>query len=250
MTGAGLEARLEGRTGGLRLDVDLDVAGTPTVIVGPNGSGKTTLLLAILGALRPERGRVQLDGAVLYDADLRVDVPVEARRIAFVPQRYALFPHLTVLANVAYGARGKSGRERRQAAARLMDELGLGALAARRPGELSGGEAQRVALARALAGTPRALLLDEPLAALDASLREETRRLLAARVATLGIPTVIVTHDGADARAFGGPVVVLEGGRVTQRGTLDEIAARPATAYVRDLVRAPGAASPTRGVSP
>jgi len=235
----GLEVRIEGRTGAMSLDVDLSVGGAPTVVVGPNAAGKTTLLLAILGALRPERGRIALDGRALFDAELGIDSPVEERRIAFVPQRYALFPHLTVLANVAFGASGRSGRARRARARGLLDELGLGALAARRPRALSGGEAQRVALARALAGTPRALLLDEPLAALDASVREEIRRLLAARVASLGIPTIIVTHDSADAEAFDGTIVVMEGGRVTQRGTMPEIAARPATPYVRDLLRAP-----------
>jgi molybdate transport system ATP-binding protein len=234
--GAGLEVRIAGRAGGLELDLDLAVSGT-AVVVGPNGAGKTTLLLAILGAIAPERGRVALDGTPLYDAERRIDVPVERRRIAFVPQRYALFPHLTVLANVTYGASAPSARARRARARALLDEMGLGALAARRPSALSGGEAQRVALARALAGTPRALLLDEPLAALDASVREETRRLLAARVASLGIPTLVVTHDSADARAFGGTVVVMEGGRVTQRGTMPELAESPATPYVARLLQ-------------
>jgi molybdate transport system ATP-binding protein len=234
--GAALEVRIAGRAGGLDLDVDLALSGT-AVIVGPNGSGKTTLLLAILGALAPERGRVVLDGTPLYDSERRIDVPVERRRIAFVPQRYALFPHLSVLANVTYGASAPSLRARRARARELLDEMGLGALAARRPSALSGGEAQRVALARALAGTPRALLLDEPLAALDASVREEMRRLLAARVASLGIPTLVVTHDSADARSFAGTVVVMEGGRVTQRGTMPELAERPATPYVARLLQ-------------
>jgi molybdate transport system ATP-binding protein len=237
----GLAVRIEGRAGGLALDVDLSVSGAPAVVVGPNGAGKTTLLLAILGALRPERGRIELDGVPLYDSGRGVDLPVERRRIAFVPQRYALFPHLSVVANVAYGASARSRAARRERAGRLLDEMGLGALALRRPHELSGGEAQRVALARALAGTPRALLLDEPLAALDASVREEMRRLLAAHVASLGLPTIVVTHDRADAGAFAGTIVVMEGGRVTQRGTMPEIAARPATAYVRDLLRQPAA---------
>jgi molybdate transport system ATP-binding protein len=166
-------------------------------------------------------------------------VPVEERGIGYLPQRYALFPHLDVLGNVAYGIRGLSRDERvRQALAALRD-LGAEELAARRPVELSGGEAQRVALARALAPGPRALLLDEPLAALDASLRRDVRTFVAAHLRRLAIPTLIVTHDRADAEAFDGEVIVIEGGSVVQRGGLADLATHPRTDFVRQFLARP-----------
>ena len=155
-------------------------------IVGPNGAGKTSVLMMILGALAPRRGRVSSTARRCSTRARGVDVPVERRRIGFVPQRYALFPHLDVLANVAYGVAAPSRAERERGAREALAELDAAALAPRRPAELSGGEMQRVALARALAGRPRALLLDEPLAALDVSVRRDVRRFLAERLRALG----------------------------------------------------------------
>jgi molybdate transport system ATP-binding protein len=232
----GLDVVLRGVVGARSLELAFRTADAPLALVGPNGAGKTTALLMILGAARPAAGRVVLEGAPLFDDARGVDVPVEDRRIAFVPQRYALFPHLDVLDNVAYGVRASSRTARRARAREVLGELDAAPLAPRRPAELSGGEMQRVALARALACGPRALLLDEPLAALDASLRRDTRRFLAARLRALAIPTVVVTHDRADVEAFDGDVVVLEGGAVSQRGRLADLAARPATEFVRRLV--------------
>ena len=197
------------------------------MLVGPNGAGKTQTLMMILGATRPSRGRVTLDGRPLFDDERGVDLPVEQRRIGFLPQRYALFPHLDVLSNVGYGIAAPSRDERRRLAREMLRELDAEALATRRPAELSGGETQRVALARALASRPRALLLDEPLAALDVSLRRDMRRFLAERLRAWSLPTVVVTHDRADAEALDGEVVVLEAGAVVQRGRLAELAARP-----------------------
>jgi molybdate transport system ATP-binding protein len=231
-----LDVALRGAVGARSLDLAFRAADAPLALVGPNGAGKTTALLMILGAARPAAGRVVLDGAPLFDDARGVDVPVEDRRIAFVPQRYALFPHLDVLDNVAYGVRAASRAARRVRAREALGELDAATLAPRRPAELSGGEMQRVALARALACGPRALLLDEPLAALDAGLRRDMRRFLAARLRALAIPTVVVTHDRADVEAFDGDVVVLEGGAVSQRGCLADLAARPATEFVRRLV--------------
>jgi molybdate transport system ATP-binding protein len=190
----------------------------------------------VLGAIKPRRGRVTLDDQVLFDHERGIDVPVEQRRIAFLPQRHALFPHLDVLGNVAYGVTGQTRGQRLDQARAALRDLGAEALAARRPEQLSGGEAQRVALARALARGPRALLLDEPLAALDASLRREVRRFLAAHLQSLAIPTVIVTHDRADAEAFDGEVVVIERGATVQRGPLAQLAAHPETEFVRQFV--------------
>jgi len=234
-----LEVALQGMAGTLSIDVSFRAAATPLLLVGPNGAGKTQTLMMILGAARPRRGRVTLDGAPLFDDERGLDLPVEQRRIGFVPQRYALFPHLDVLSNVGYGIAAPSRAERRRMARALLRELDAESLAERRPAELSGGETQRVALARALASRPRALLLDEPLAALDVSLRRDMRRFLAERLRAWALPTVVVTHDRADAEALDGEVVVLEAGAVVQRGRLAELAAQPATAFVKQLVSDP-----------
>ncbi|HEX3901642.1 MAG TPA: ATP-binding cassette domain-containing protein [Polyangia bacterium] len=235
-----LDVDLHGTAGALAIDVAFRATEVPLVIVGPNGAGKTRTLMMILGASRPRRGHVMLDGAALYDAGRGIDVPVEGRRIGFLPQRYALFPHLDVLSNVAYGIAARSRAERLQAAREALRQLDAETLAARRPEALSGGETQRVALARALASRPRALLLDEPLAALDVSIRRDTRRLLGERLRAWALPTVVVTHDRADVEALDGDVVVLEAGAVVQRGRLSELAAHPATEFVRQLVSGAG----------
>jgi molybdate transport system ATP-binding protein len=232
---AGLEVELRGTIGDLSIELALTVSGGPTVMVGPNGAGKTSALMMILGALAPAQGRVALDGVVVFDRARGVDLPVERRGIGYLPQRDVLFPHLDVLGNVAYGLAGWPRAERTRRALATLGELGLEALAARRPDQLSGGEAQRVALARALAAAPRALLLDEPLAALDVSLRREVRGFVAAHLRRLAIPTLIVTHDRADAEAFDGDVIVVERGRVAQRGRLPELAAGPQTDFVRQF---------------
>ena len=234
-----LDIEVRGAVGTLVIDVALRATAgePPTVIVGPNGAGKTTVLRMILGGVRPRAGHVRLGGAPLFDRGAGLDLPVEERRIGFLPQRYALFPHLDVRANVAYGAPGHTRAERQRQAMAALEELGVAALAARAVADLSGGEAQRVALARALAHRPRALLLDEPLAALDAAVRQDTRAFLTERLRTLGVPTVIVTHDRDDAAAFGGEITVLEAGQVTPRGRLEDLAARPATPFVGRFAR-------------
>jgi molybdate transport system ATP-binding protein len=230
-----LEASLRKRLGPFELDLSLAVDGRAVAIAGPNGAGKTSALLALLGIVRPDAGQVRLGGRTLFDAGARIDLPTEERGIAYVPQDYALFPHLTAAGNVefALGCAGPSpAAPRREQARALLDRLGVLGSADRRPAALSGGERQRVALARALAREPRALLFDEPFAALDAGARGEVRRFLRERLADLALPAVVVTHDRADVEALGIPVLVLEGGRVVQRGTLAELEARPATEYV------------------
>jgi len=237
VTTLALAVELTGQVGALKLALALEARGGDgsVVIVGPNGSGKTSVLMSIVGALRPRSGRVVLGEQTLFDAERGIDVPVEARGIGFLPQRYSLFPHLDVLGNVAFGVDAAAWSAREQRARALLQDLGVEALAHRRIGGLSGGEAQRVALARALAADPRALLLDEPLASLDAAVRREVRAFLAAQLRTLGIPTVIVTHDRADAEAFAGHVLVLEQGRVVQQGSLAALAAAPATPFTRQF---------------
>jgi molybdate transport system ATP-binding protein len=234
-----LEIELRGSVGALTIDLALSASAGPTVIVGPNGAGKTSLLMMILGALPPVGGRVAVDGVVVFDRARGIDLPVEQRGIGFLPQRDTLFPHLDVLENVGYGMAAWPRAERAERAGRALvalRELGAEGLAARRPEGLSGGEAQRVALARALAPAPRALLLDEPLAALDVGLRREVRSFLAAHLRRLAIPTLVVTHDRADAEAFAAEIVVVEAGSIVQRGRLAELAARPATDFVRQFL--------------
>ena len=204
-----LSVELEIVRGSFVLDVALSLPVGPTLLVGPNGSGKSTLLRGILGAVPVRRGKIVLGERTLLDTARGVSLPTEERRVAWVPQEYALFPHLTVLENVTFGTAGTESVRGRT----LLEQLGLGSLRARRPGALSGGERQKVALARALAAEPEALLLDEPLAALDVRTREETRQLLAEVLRNLRIPAVIVTHDVGDIQSLGAPVVLLESGR-------------------------------------
>ncbi|WP_437594921.1 ABC transporter ATP-binding protein [Sorangium sp. So ce1000] len=243
-----LRARVTARVGRLRIDAELDTGDGALVLVGPNGAGKTTLLSLLLGVLPVERGRVEVGEAVLLDTAAGIDVPVEQRGIGYVPQDYALFPHLSVRENVAFAVTSDPSRRRRSARAAqaadaervdaMLDDLGIAALAHRRTRALSGGEKQRVALARALSVSPRALLLDEPLAALDVHSRHEVRAFLSDYLRTLAIPTVVVTHDATDARLLGDRIAVLEAGRVTQAGPWEELAARPASRFVEEFVAA------------
>ena len=228
-------ARLRVRRGDFLLDVDLEGPAGPLVLVGPNGSGKTTLLRALAGAVRPDDGAIRVGGRVLLDAS--TDVPIEEREVGYVPQGYGLFPHLSVRDNVAFGlaARGVPPSERSERVARILDDLGCGGLIDRSPRTLSGGEQQRVALARALVLAPRLLLLDEPLAALDATTRRAVRSFLAARLHAFEGPSLLVTHDARDAAALDAEVVVLEGGRVVQRGSLESLRAAPATDFVAEF---------------
>jgi molybdate transport system ATP-binding protein len=231
-----LEVDVAGVVGELALEVAFRTSDAPLVVVGPNGAGKTSLLLMLLGDLAPRRGRILLGGVTLFDHAARVDVAVERRGIGFLPQRYALFPHLDALHNVAYGIAAATRAGRLELAREAMRELDVAALATRRPAQLSGGEAQRVALARALARRPRALILDEPLAALDVTVRRDVRRFLAERLRAWRLPTVVVTHDPADAEALAGDLLVMERGAVTQTGHLSELARAPKTDFVRDFV--------------
>ncbi|MFT3724002.1 MAG: ABC transporter ATP-binding protein [Hyphomonadaceae bacterium] len=229
-----LQAKLRGRLGQFELDVELEVGQAPLVVLGPNGAGKTTLLRMLLGAEQPSAGYVRVGDATLFDSQAQLCVPIELRRFGYLPQHYALFPHLSVLDNVAFALAG-SARERRERARSMLATLSLAELGERRPGSLSGGEQQRVALARALAIQPRALLLDEPLGALDVGARRSTRRFLASYLRELGIPSLVITHDAVDAAELGDGVLVLEGGRVSQRGGWDELLRKPASPFVEEF---------------
>ncbi|MCX5413951.1 ABC transporter ATP-binding protein [Streptomyces sp. NBC_00059] len=229
----GLDARLVVERGDFRLDVALGVApGEVVALLGPNGAGKTTALRALAGLTPLTGGHLRLDGASLDDA------PPESRPVGVVFQDYLLFPHLTALDNVAFGPRcqGASRTEARAQAARWLDRMGLAEHAGARPRRLSGGQAQRVALARALATHPRLLLLDEPLAALDARTRLAVRAQLRRHLADFEAVAVLVTHDPLDAMVLADRLVVIEHGHVVQEGAPPDIARHPRTDYIAQLV--------------
>lgn len=213
------------------IDVTLDVdAGETVALTGPNGAGKSSLLGVIAGLLRPDEGEVRLDGRVL-DA-----TPPHARGIALLAQDPLLFPHMSVLTNVAFAprARGVRRREADEIALRHLTEVGAETLAARRPAEISGGQAQRVAVARALAAEPELLLLDEPMASLDVDVRPALRQTL--RTALEDRTAIIVTHDAADARALADRVVVIEHGRIVEEGPTERVLSDPQSGFAVRLV--------------
>ena len=226
------------RVGDLVLEVDLAVdAGETLAVLGPNGAGKTTLLRTVLGLLALDAGRITLDGRVLDDPAERISVPTEQRSIGAVFQDQLLFPTMDVRENVAFGLRAAGTRrhEARVQAEGWLQRVGLGDRSTAHVRTLSGGEAQRVALARALAPAPRALLLDEPLAALDAEVRGAVRRDLREHLAAHAGPCILVTHDPLDAALLADRVVVLEHGTVTDAGVLADLVARPRTAWAAEL---------------
>ena len=236
---AGLDCRVGLHLGALRLDAHLVARpGELVVLVGPNGAGKTTLLRVLAGLVALDSGRVTLDDVVLDEPGTNSFVPAERRGVGVVFQHGLLFEHLDVVANVAFGlrARGAGRRDARRSADAWLTRLGVGELARARPSQLSGGQAQRVALARALAFEPRLLLLDEPFSALDATTRVEIRRIIAAHLAGIAAPKILVTHDPIEALALADTVVVLEAGRVTQSGSPDDVRRAPRSRYVADLL--------------
>jgi molybdate transport system ATP-binding protein len=211
------------------LDVALSIGRETLALVGPSGAGKTTVLRAVAGLRRPDRGRIALGERAWFDGAAGVDLPPELRSVGLVFQEYALFPHMTVRANVAFGGgRGKRVDE-------LLERFGIAALAGERPASLSGGERQRVALARALARDPSVLLLDEPLSALDAHTRGVVRAELQDLLAELALPALLVTHDFRDAAALADRVGVVVDGTLRQLGTPSELVERPADAFVVSL---------------
>jgi molybdate transport system ATP-binding protein len=225
--------------GELVLDVELAVKrGECLALAGPSGAGKTSLLRVAAGLLRPEQGRVDANGETWLDTDRGIDVPAEQRRCGYVFQHYALFPHLSAWQNVAYPLRGLTRHQRRARATKLLERYGLAARADARPNTLSGGERQRVAVARALARGPEILLLDEPLSALDARTRAAAARELGAVLRDSEAPTVLVTHDFAEAAQLGDRVGIIDQGRVVQLGTPSELAATPRSAFVADFTGA------------
>jgi molybdate transport system ATP-binding protein len=234
-----LHAAIEVHLGPFELDIDLHVDdGEVVALLGPNGAGKTTALRAIAGLQALDHGRITLDGTVLDDPAADVFVPTADRPIGVVFQDYLLFPRLTALDNIAFGlrARGHDKASARTQARRWLERFALTDHAHARPRTLSGGQAQRVALARALATDPRLLLLDEPLAALDAGTRVEVRTELRRHLATFAGARLLITHDPVDALVLADRLVIIEGGHITQTGTPADVTARPASRYVAQLV--------------
>ena len=199
-------------------------------LYGPSGAGKTLTLQAIAGLLRPTQGHIRLDGRTLFDSAQSINVPTPQRRVGYLPQNYALFPHLSVQENIAFGL--KSWRKRSLLANEqahiqtMLDNFGLSALAHSRPATLSGGQQQRVALARALACQPQVLLLDEPFAALHSGLRQNLREELAQVRRQWGIPALMITHDVDDVLSLADVAFVFEAGQVVQEVNLQDATAR------------------------
>ena len=216
--------------------VDLVVDREITVLYGHSGAGKTLTLEAIAGLLTPREGRIELHDQVVFDSASGINVPPQRRNLGYLVQSYALFPHLTVAQNIAYGIGHLSRAERRARVEEIAGMFGLHDLLDRRPARISGGQAQRVALARALVRQPRVLLLDEPFAAVDSSIRRTLRRELRQLAQRLDLSVVMVTHDLTEAYNVGDRLAVIDSGRVLQAGPRDEVFHRPATARAAELL--------------
>ena len=227
-----LEVSIEKSVPGFRLAVDFTADGAPLGLLGPSGSGKTMALRAIAGLETPDRGRIVLHGQVLFDSEKRINMPARARRIGLLFQNYALFPHLDVAENIAFGLGGVPDAEKKQRIARQLASAHLDGLAQRYPATLSGGEQQRVALARALAIEPAALLLDEPFSALDTHLRGALERQLREMLANYGGSTIFVSHNLEEAYRVCEKLVVLANGSVAAQGPKEEIFRHPPTLEV------------------
>jgi len=210
--------------------------GQVLVLFGPSGSGKTTVMRCLAGIDRPDAGFIRFGGESWFDGAARIHVPPQRRRVGLLFQDHALFPHLSVEANVGYGLHGLPAPEQRERVGETASLLGIQDLLTRRPGQLSGGQRQRVALARAIAPRPRLLLLDEPLSALDAPTREELRGELRALLHRIGVPSVVVTHDRVEALGLGDRLAVLAEGAVRQIGLVHEVFSAPSDLVVARVV--------------
>ena len=232
-----LEVTLQKRLASFHLNVSFTANKELVVLFGPSGSGKSLTLQAIAGTISPDVGCIVLDGQPLYDSTRRHNLPPQQRRVGYVPQHYALFPHLTVADNIAFGLRRIPRHIRVQRVTELLALFGMQGFEQRLPRQLSGGQQQRVALARALAVQPRLLLLDEPFTALDDVLRDTLRQELAQVQAHWDITVLLVTHDLADVFALAQCVVVYDGGQVIQQGRRDDVFFRPQNRRVAEFVR-------------
>jgi molybdate transport system ATP-binding protein len=231
-----LEVRLRKRLPAFTLDVEWTAGDGVVALFGPSGAGKTLTLQCLAGLVAPDDGRIVVDGRVCVDTAAGIALPPQRRRLGYVFQGYALFPHLTVAGNVGFGLRDRPRAERDERVRTVLGRLGLDGLGDRRPRDLSGGQRQRVALGRALAIDPALLLLDEPLSALDLPLRQALREELRRILDEWAIPAVIVTHDFTEAYRLGDRIVVYERGHVVQAAPRDELLWRPASESVARIV--------------
>ncbi len=234
----GLSVDIRKKLNGFSLHAKWRMEDEIAVLFGHSGAGKTLTLKAIAGLMRPDEGSIVVHGRTLFEAGgpLEVDVPPQHRHMGYVFQDLALFPHMTVRANIAFGLPGRGEGQGPHAIDKMLRTFHLEDLADKRPGEISGGQKQRVALARALIRRPGALLLDEPFSALDSGLRAEMGRLLLEIRREFGVPVVLVTHDIREARAVADKLIVYSGGMVVQTGSPREVMERPARDDIAELV--------------
>jgi len=228
-----LAVEIEKRLGDFTLSARFESAGGITAVFGPSGAGKTTLVNAIAGLIAPDRGRIAIDGTVLFDSERRINLPPHRREIGYIFQEGRLFPHLSVSHNLDYGRRMRGLPADAKQLERIVGLLDIGHLLERRPGKLSGGERQRVAIGRALLTRPRLLLLDEPLASLDAARKREILPYLERMRDEFGVPMVYVSHQAAELRRIATSVVRLEAGRVAAAGGIDLLDPADADAALR-----------------
>jgi molybdate transport system ATP-binding protein len=222
--------------GDFKLEITSSIAPGITIVFGPSGAGKTTLLDCIAGLTIPDSGKVTIGDRILFDSACGINIPVQSRRVGYVFQDLALFPHLTVARNVEYGLAGINRRERRQKSDTMLESFRIAHLRQRKPKEISGGERQRVALARALVTDPCVLLLDEPLAALDAATKSKIIDDLRAWNAAHGIPILYVTHNREEVFALGDRVLILEDGRIIGDGTPHGVMGAPRRESLAQLI--------------
>lgn len=233
-----LELAAAKRFGDFQLDVELTIGDEIVVLLGPSGAGKSLTLQSIAGLVAPDRGRIVLNRRTLFDAGQKINLRPQARRVGYVFQNYALFPHLSVADNVGYGLHGLSAADRRERVAALLASVRLDGFEERKPAQLSGGQQQRVALARALAIEPEILLLDEPFAALDAPVRADLRRQFLRLRRRSGIPALFVTHDLEEASMLADRMAVIIDGSIRQVGPPRQVLDAPNDAEVAGLVQA------------
>ncbi|AEB08922.1 ABC transporter ATP-binding protein [Desulfobacca acetoxidans] len=232
----GLAVQAIKRVNGFKLEVDWQIGNELAVLFGYSGAGKSLTLQLIAGFLQPDTGRITANGQVLFDSRMRINVPPQRRSLGYVFQDLALFPHMTVRQNIAYGATGLSRTEREQRVEEMLHIFHLEGLARKPPAEISGGQKQRVALARALIRRPQALLLDEPFSALDNPLRREMRRFLKQIHREFALPVILVTHDLLEATSLADTLLIYTAGKIAQRGSPQAIISQPRTPEVAALV--------------
>jgi len=248
-----LSVAIQRRLGHFSLDIAFNVPAGRTVLFGPSGAGKSLTLQAIAGLFPLEQASIRKGGTVWHESAAGIFVPPQKRNIGYLPQNYALFPHLTVAQNIAFGQR-RRGDMAKKRVAELLTLMQLEGLERLRPAQLSGGQQQRVALARALASEPQLLLLDEPWSALDSSVRAVLRAEIQRFYEQVNVPLMLVTHDAQDAQALADMVVVVDRGRVLQTGSPEEVFRAPRTPRIAELVgmrtRWPGIVTSLGAVSP